>query len=77
MGSQSHECPKCQGEMTIGYIPLMSGSIYPAGGIWIGAKPDYRAFPLDISDEIEKYEVATYRCVKCGYLEWYAETRYY
>lgn len=43
----------------------------------LGVKPDCQTFSLDTSDEVEKYEIAACRCVKCGHLEWYAETRYY
>lgn len=64
-------CVKCGGGMSHGYIVD-----FTYGGRmqnrWIEGPPDPSFWTgLKISDKTQ-YLVATYRCVKCGYLESYA-----
>lgn len=66
-------CPKCEGEMEEGFILDKGdyGSQYPSG--WVEGEP-HRSFwhgGVKVSDK-RRYEVRSYRCVKCGYLESYA-----
>jgi hypothetical protein len=67
-------CPKCQGAMEEGFIPDGIGSLraakpsewYPGEwerSIWTGVKQIGR----------NHFEVRTYRCTGCGYLESYAD----
>jgi hypothetical protein len=71
MPAQSHSCPKCQSRMQEGFTldnayggrtvsSWVEGE--PQRSIWVGVKLEGRT-PI---------EIATYRCMSCGFLESYA-----
>jgi hypothetical protein len=60
-------CPKCAGSMEPGVIPVMT--FQP--GSWQGNTE--RGFLGGLKHwGVKRIEIATYRCMKCGYLESYA-----
>ena len=72
MATQSHSCPKCQSRMQEGFTldntyggravsSWIEGA--PQRSIWVGVKLEGRT-PI---------EIATYRCLSCGFLESYAK----
>ena len=65
------QCPKCRSAMEEGYI--LDHADHNAGVVpeWVEGAPDKRWWGLKTGDK-EKMKVATFRCVRCGYLESYA-----
>jgi predicted nucleic-acid-binding Zn-ribbon protein len=72
MHAQNSICPKCGGEMRVGFVVDMSdsGRLVPK---WIAGEPEtpFWSFGAKISDK-EQHPVQTFRCSMCGYLESYA-----
>jgi predicted nucleic-acid-binding Zn-ribbon protein len=64
-------CPKCDATMERGFIL----DVTDAGkrvSEWVNGAPEYGFFGgLKIEDR-EQHEVTAYRCVRCGYIEFYA-----
>jgi predicted nucleic-acid-binding Zn-ribbon protein len=69
-------CPKCQNEMAQGFIPdaVVGGVVV---GYWAEGQP-MRAFfgGLKNAPNIGGIPIGAFRCVKCGYLEFYADQKY-
>ncbi len=68
-------CPKCGGRMQEGFILDRGHYDSKRASEWVEGEP-VRSFwhgGLKVSDKAQ-YEVTTYRCGGCGYLESYAET---
>lgn len=68
---RSNTCPRCQGSMAVGFILDNTEGGYrvanwvegaPVPSMWVGVKLGQRT----------KYEVQTWRCSRCGFLESYA-----
>ena len=73
MAENQAGCPKCDGEMEEGFIIDYGayGSQLPTD--WVEGTP-HRSFwhgGVKVTDR-RRYEVRSYRCVRCGYLESYA-----
>ncbi len=70
------KCPKCIGEMEIGYIPQKTGypfSNRPAEAIlWISGTPKYSTFGGLDTRGTQMMEITAYRCQKCRFLELFA-----
>lgn len=74
MSKKSLACPKCKGEMNEGFVldrgdlEMRHPSLWVAGApeksLWLGTKIEGR----------ESFQISSYRCEKCGYLESYART---
>ena len=69
---RSNNCPKCQGSMSVGFILDATDSWSkvtswvegaPVRSMWAGVKLGKKA----------KYEIQTWRCTRCGFLENYAK----
>ena len=76
MNKQKSQCAKCNGEMIAG-VNIVTLGLYSGQVTWMELKlKDSVPLPLT-SDEVEKYNIETYRCIKCGYLESYTTTRSY
>jgi len=71
---QSPKCPKCQGTMEEGFIlDRMQGGARPA--IWYRGAPE-KSFWLGVVTRGKTYyQVATYRCTECAFLESFAIDR--
>jgi predicted nucleic-acid-binding Zn-ribbon protein len=78
MSEQPRKCVKCDGEMKEGLAVALGERFFGTNSpFWMELKiRDYVRLP-HTSDDVEKYAIATYRCVKCGYLESYATERQY
>jgi hypothetical protein len=76
MMDETHECPKCKGTMTKGFIVDRTG---PLSAIvqafmqaqWAEGEPKLGLFGVQVGGR-RLYRITTYRCEKCGYLEDYA-----
>ena len=66
-----HDCPKCSGAMTEGFIlDNTYGEKRVAG--WMSGKP-VRSFWTGLKTGKQKpIDIATWRCGRCGFLESYA-----
>ena len=65
-------CPKCGQRMSVGF----SFDAVPGGGKperWIEGKPQWSFWRGVKTYNKKQYEVATYRCIGCGFLESYAD----
>ena len=63
-------CPDCKGIMVEGFILDLTygGQLVPR---WIRGKPETSVWRGVKSSGKECYQVATFRCVQCGYLRSY------
>lgn len=76
------KCPKCQGEMELGFAPdLAQGGVF--AGQWIKGAPKRSTWGRWIGHHIVKLKglrsaipIGTYRCQSCGYLESYAREEF-
>jgi len=68
---ESHICPKCGGQMEIGFtLEMMTGTYLPT--LWIEGEPEASFWRVTkIKDKLKK-RIAAYRCRACGFLESYA-----
>ena len=65
-------CPKCQGDMTAGFIIDFNMSQATAVSKWQEGAPQ-RSFWTGIKMDPERqHPITTYRCEQCGFLESYA-----
>jgi hypothetical protein len=65
-------CPKCAGTMEAGVIPDMGyGRVWVSGWIKGGDKGPLGGLKMWGK---ARFEIAAYRCVKCGYVECYAKS---
>ena len=72
MSESNTNCPKCSSEMENGFVVDYGdyGSARPSG--WIEGEP-VKSFWTGTKVSGKKiYEVKTFRCVRCGFLESYA-----
>lgn len=68
------ECPRCRGNMSEGFVMDRGESNSQNVQKWIEGEP-VRSFWLGLKTEgRDAYQVTTYRCDRCGYLESYAKT---
>ena len=72
MSDLSIECPKCNAVMEEGFImDLVYGNAKTVSQ-WVEGEPE-RSFWTGLkTNDRDKFQVATYRCIRCGYLESYA-----
>ena len=69
---RSNSCIKCQGTMTEGFIVDFKDGGSRAVSSWIEGAPEKRWYGLKIGGKT-KYDIQTWRCGRCGYLESYAK----
>jgi hypothetical protein len=71
MTNDKIDCPKCNGQMTRGYVPDFSyGSIQP--GTWQRGSPR-KSFLTGIKKPLNNgIPIAAFRCSKCCLIEFYA-----
>jgi hypothetical protein len=69
-----NECPKCGGRMAEGFV--IDKGHYNATGLqkWVEGEPVKSFWHGYHTEDRDKYEVSTYRCERCGYLESYAKS---
>lgn len=63
-------CPKCKGEMNQGFVLDLT---YGAQGVshWAEGIPE-KSFWTGTKSPDRKFPIGAFRCVGCGYLEFYA-----
>jgi hypothetical protein len=68
---RSHTCPKCQGAMTEGFL---LDATYGANtvGQWVDGIPQKSFWGGAKLRGKKKFEVQSWRCERCGFLENYA-----
>ncbi len=74
MSQAAISCPKCQGDMTQGYVLDFT----PLGvrvRFWNAGHPK-KAGGCGIKDSSLQVPIATFRCQSCGFLESYAREEY-
>lgn len=72
MSKINNICPKCEGEMLEGFTLEIGTYDSASQETWIAGKPEYEFWTgLKISGRL-RYAVTSFRCVKCGFLEQYA-----
>jgi Double zinc ribbon len=66
-------CPKCAHAFERGFV-LEESQAYYGPQVWIEGKPEYTHFDtLDLADR-RVWMMRAYRCVECGFIEFYART---
>ena len=68
---RSHSCPKCQSSMSQGFTVDRDSSGGHKVSHWIEGVPQKSWFGLKTSKRAT-FEVQTWRCGRCGFLENYA-----
>ena len=71
MDRDNFTCPKCDGEMTEGFVADQG---YGSVGVsdWVEGEPVKSFWTGTKISGKNKYQIKSFRCVKCGYLESYA-----
>ena len=72
MTNESAVCPKCDGMMEEGFILDRGHFNAAAVSEWIEGAPESSFWTGLKTGGREKFQVMTYRCADCGYLESYA-----
>jgi ribosomal protein S27AE len=67
----SKHCPKCSGAMSEGYVIDRTHSGVTVGA-WIGGVPEKSLWTGLKTGGKPSFEVASWRCGRCGFLEHYA-----
>jgi predicted nucleic-acid-binding Zn-ribbon protein len=71
MAVNEMECPKCKNEMEEGFLlDRTYGGNFP--GKWIEGEPEKSFWTGTKTANKTQIDIATFRCVACGYLESYA-----
>ncbi len=71
MNESQKLCPKCQAEMEEGFIPDRGDSNVLQTSSWYRGLPQ-KSFWTGLKNDGIKFQVQSYRCTGCGYLESYA-----
>jgi hypothetical protein len=74
MTASEKKCPDCEGEMVEGFILDMTygGQLVPR---WVEGRPEKSFWTGVKTNDKDCRSVETYRCVKCGLLRSYANTK--
>jgi Domain of unknown function (DUF6487) len=75
MPDESFDCPRCDAPMKEGFILDLWESGSKKIIEWVEGPPEYGV--LGGLKTKKKYQVTTYRCANCGYLESYAHKESY
>jgi hypothetical protein len=73
MGEERNNCPKCTGEMREGFTLEIGSYDSNSQETWVEGKPEYEFWSGLKTSGRERYAITSYRCVKCGFLEQYAQ----
>jgi len=72
MTNRSIVCPKCNAAMEEGFIPDLTQYNAKTVSQWVEGAPERSIWTGIKTKGREKFQVTTYRCAGCGYLESYA-----
>ena len=72
MTDDRHECPRCRGPMEPGY--LLDRAHGNAGNVaaWVEGAPERSIWTGMKTKDRDVFPVTSYRCERCGFLEFYA-----
>jgi hypothetical protein len=70
--NNSHQCSKCNSVMEEGFLLEKGHRNTLSSESWVAGKPDENSFFGMSLKGKTAYEVKTFRCVACGYLDSYA-----
>ena len=68
---RSNGCPKCQGAMAEGFVPIDKDGMRGIS-TWIEGAPEKKWYGLKLGRKT-RHEIQTWRCGRCGFLESYAK----
>ena len=68
----SDKCGKCGGAMKEGFL-LDSGQHSEGVGHWAEGVPEFWVLKILRMKGRKKYQIRSFRCARCGFLESYAE----
>lgn len=68
----SHQCSKCSSDMEEGFLLEMGDVGILSPETWVAGKPDKSLISGLKLKRKRLYDVVTYRCIVCGYLDSYA-----
>lgn len=74
MSEQPARCPKCQGEMEVGFVQDRIDKLYEVGSQWAAGTPAKSFFGVLKRPARSPIPIGTFRCVVCGFLESYARS---
>lgn len=67
-----YTCPKCGHSMERGFV---ANSGYSGPSVFVERKPDYSAWYGGVNiDDRRAWVLRGYRCMECGYIEFYGKT---
>jgi predicted RNA-binding Zn-ribbon protein involved in translation (DUF1610 family) len=66
------KCPKCGGDMEVGYLRDRSHGATSRAAEWAEGVPESTWFGTLKVGATVRYQVEAFRCEKCGFLEQYA-----
>jgi len=70
---RSNSCPKCNGAMTEGFVVDVNQSGARTVSAWVEGAPE-KSLWLGVKVRGKtKYDIQTWRCGRCGFLESYAK----
>jgi ribosomal protein S27AE len=69
---RSYSCPKCQGSMTQGFVTEHTHGGGHAVSNWVEGAPEKSFWTGVRLRGKTQYEIETWRCGRCGFLENYA-----
>lgn len=69
--SDKPKCPKCQHEMLEGWIAEIGKATKPSQ--WVEGKPESSLWSATKMPKDKTFEIITFGCSSCGYLESYAK----
>ncbi|MGH9766957.1 MAG: PF20097 family protein [Blastocatellia bacterium] len=72
MTNESTGCPKCNAAMEAGFILDLGHYNAKTVSQWVEGAPERSIWTGIKTKDREKFQVTTYRCAGCGYLESYA-----
>lgn len=72
MPTTVHTCPRCQGQMELGFVMDKAPGNVLTVPEWLEGPPE-RSFWFGVKTKgKERFAVQTFRCTRCGFLESYA-----
>ena len=75
MSDEKLQCPKCKGDMIQGFVGDYSeGSLLVPG--WHAGQPKKSFWGRTKARLSEGLPVGAFRCQKCGFLEFYSDSRF-
>ena len=71
MSLSPSNCPKCNGSMVKGFLPVPESTVVPT--YWVEGQLEKNFFGSVKTQDRDIYRVFAYRCRSCGFMEVYAQ----